>query len=128
MRSPEAPRKTTARGPSAGGVVAVILLAVSASLPAGELGLFGESAPPPRLAVPVSAEEDALRLVDLEHSYPWSGGGSLDLGLTAQDPQPSPKAPENVPETVAPTTLPIPPSTTMTNAFSVKALPTCGKM
>jgi hypothetical protein len=46
--------------------------------------------------MPPSADEDALRLVDLEHSYPWSGGGSLDLGLVAPEPQEPPSAPETV--------------------------------
>ena len=80
-----------------------LLTALPATSAAGaEFRLFPEAGPQPRYAVPPLADEDALRLVDLEHSYPWSGDGSLDLGLAAPDPQDVPKPPESVSETVAP--------------------------
>ena len=80
-----------------------VFLAAPGTLAANEVRLFPDSAPRPRYAVPVSEDEDALRLVDLEHSYPWSGGGALDLGLVAKNPQEAPKPPESgAPETVAP--------------------------
>ena len=94
--------KKTARGLSAGTVLGALLLIKAAPLSAGELRLFANSGAGPRYAVPASENDDALRLVDLEHSYPWSGGASLDLGLVAQDPQEAMKSPESAPETVAP--------------------------
>jgi hypothetical protein len=104
MRSIDSRRKTCARGlPAAGAAFfTAVLLAASAPLSAGELRLFAASAPGPRYAVPVSEDDDALRLVDLEHSFPWAGGGSLDLGLVAADSPEAPKPPESAPEAVAP--------------------------
>ena len=103
MRSINPRRKTCARGlfAAGAGLLAALLLAAAAPLSAGELRLFADSAPAPRYAVPISENEDALRLLDLEHSYPWSGGGSLDLGLVAPEPQEAPKPAESAPETVA---------------------------
>ena len=102
MRSLESRWKTCARNLSAGMAAASIaLFAASAALSGADLRLFPDAAPRPRYAVPPSPDEDALRLVDLEHSYPWSGGGSLELGLVAQNSQEAPP-PESAPETVAP--------------------------
>src|SRR5215510_4601753 len=86
-------RKKTARGLLAAGAAlfAAALLAPPELAHAGEVRLFPESAARPRYAVPLAADEETLRLVDLEHSYPWSGGESLDLGLDAPDPQEAPK-------------------------------------
>jgi len=104
MRSGETARKTTARGAFAAlAVLALFLPGAAGPLSAGELRLFGNSAPRPRYAVPVSESEEALRLVDLEHSYPWSGGGRLELGLAANEAPEAPQPPEGAaPESVAP--------------------------
>ncbi len=124
MRLLEPRQKTRARGlPAAGpAVLAAALLASAAPLPAAEFRLFSEAAPRPRSAVSPSLDEDALRLVDLEHSYPWSGAGSLDLGLATQEPQ---DAPEPSAE-AAPETAPPPPPkklfTTTTTLWTVAAL------
>ena len=64
---------------------------------AGELRLF-EGSPHPRYATPIeTGEESELRLLDLEHSYPW-GGGDPSFRLVgdeaaAGDPQEPPPAP-----------------------------------
>jgi hypothetical protein len=121
MRLLESLRKICARGLPVG--MAVALLAAPAALTAAEFRLFSEAAPRPRYAVPPSADDDVLRLVDLEHSYPWSGGGSLGLGVVEQDPQETPKPAEAppAPETVSPP----PPKklfTTTTTLWTVAAL------
>jgi hypothetical protein len=95
-------RKKTVRGLPAAALAAVALFAAPTVARAGELRLFPESALRPRYAVPLAAEEDALRLVDIEHSYPWSGGGSLDLGFDAPDPQEAPKPAKDAPEAAPP--------------------------
>ena len=103
-------------------MLAAALLASAAPLPAAELRLFSEAAPRPRYAVSPSLDEDALCLVDLEHSYPWSGAGSLDLGLAAQEPQ---DAPEPSAEAAAETAPPPPPKklfTTTTTLWTAAAL------
>jgi Predicted periplasmic lipoprotein (DUF2279) len=81
----------------------IALLAAPAALTAAEFRLFAEAARP-RYALAPSDDDDALRLVDLEHSYPWSGGESLELGVVEQDPQETPKPAEAppAPETVSP--------------------------
>jgi len=104
MRRLQDRRKKTARGLSAAGATLFVaaLLAPPEAAHAAELRLFPESAARPRYAVPFVADKETLRLVDLEHSYPWSGGGSLDLGLDPTDPQEAPKPPEGASETVVP--------------------------
>lgn len=105
MRTPPNRWKKTARGLSARGAAffLVLLPAAPAAMTAGDFRLFSE--PRPRYAVPASGGEHALRLVDLEHSYPWSGGGRLDLGVAAPEDQEAPKPQGDAappPETVAP--------------------------
>jgi len=60
---------------------------------AEELRLF-DDAPSPRYVTPASTGEDSdLRLLDLEHSYPWGGGDPgfrLEGGGADEDPQEPP--------------------------------------
>ena len=127
MRNPLDRWRKTARGLPAGRLAffAAALLAAGAALPAEELSLFPERAPRPRYALPPSAGADALRLVDLEQSYPWSGSGSLDLGLTVEDPQEAPKPSEGEPAPAPETVSPPPPKKfwdTTTTVWTAAAL------
>ncbi len=126
MRSLESQRTICARGAPRGFAVVVsfALLAASSALPAAEFRLFSETAPRPRYALASSPDEDALRLVDFEHSWPWSGGSGLDLGLTAGDPQEAPK-PSDAPAPQAETVASPPPKKfwdTTTTLWTVGAL------
>lgn len=125
MHSRQIRRKMRAR--SAPGALRALLaggLLAAAAARGDELRLFPDTESRPRYAAALVEDQTALRLVDLEHSYPWSGGGNLDLGLTAGDPQDAPKPPTEpapAPETVAP-----PPKkklfTTTTTLWTIAAL------
>jgi uncharacterized protein YfiM (DUF2279 family) len=87
-------------------VVAVALLP-SAALSATGLRLFPDSDPAPRVyAQPDAAGEAGLRLLDLEASYPWSGGSGPDLAAALELAPPLPGEAEEDPP--APTLVPAP--------------------
>jgi uncharacterized protein YfiM (DUF2279 family) len=84
---------------------AVTLVAAAADAKADdEFRLFPASPPRPRYFSDFRLDgEQGLRIVDLEHSYPWSGGGRPDLGIGAAaqpetgDPQEQEPPPEAAP-------------------------------
>ncbi len=83
---------------------AATLAAAGADAKAAEFRLFPASPPRPRYFSDFRLDgQPGLRIADLEHSYPWSGGGRPDLGLVpaappeAEDRQEQPPAHEAAP-------------------------------
>ncbi len=106
-------------------LLAASLVAVSVGARADEFRLFPVSLPGPRcfMNFNVDGGEPALHIVDLEHSYPWSGGGLLDLRMeTARDPG---DTQEPAPPPSPPAAPPAPPKklfTTGTTLWTAAAL------
>ena len=102
--------------------IAAALLLSSAGAKAQEMRLFPENAPGPRHYTSFAWEgESALRLVDLEHSYPWGGAGSLDFSLE------TPGGGEDPAQTTPPSTAPAAPAspklfTTRTTLWTIAGL------
>ncbi len=86
-------------------LVAAAALLFSAGLSSTELRLFPASAPAPRFYAQPDAVGDAgLRLLDLEASYPWSGGAELELAAAFE----LAPAPDGSEEPAAPAVGPTP--------------------
>lgn len=90
-------------------LVSAVALAVATGVSAQEFHLFPASASGPRYFMDFDpGGEAAVLLVDLEHSYPWGGGGpDLEISAataSAEDPQDPPPAPPTPPKLFTTTT------------------------
>jgi hypothetical protein len=108
-RGGAAPLKARLRRAS---VLAALALGAAVGAGAQDLRLFPASVPGPRYFRSFDADgEAAIRLVDLEHSYPWGGGGpdlTIEAAIAAaEDPQLSTPAPTAPPPKLFTTTTTI---------------------
>jgi hypothetical protein len=101
----------------------VAMLALAAGAKGDEFRLFPAPSPAPRHFSGARWDgEPELRLVDLEHSYPWTGGGGPGLSLESTAPASAEEPQEPTPSTQAPPPPPKKLFTTTTTLWTAAAL------